>query len=161
MSAIPFGVVGAIAGHWIMARIFGFNGGNPILTITSIMGMMALSGVVVNDSLVLVDFMNQQLKKGHPINKVVRQAAERRFRPILLTSLTTFFGLLPLMFEDSPQAVWMIPMAVSLGWGIVFATFITLLLVPVLVLIFNDITKFLYRLYGVGYTSYEEDEPVL
>ena len=66
MSAIPFGVVGAIAGHWIMSRIFGFNGGNPILTITSIMGMMALSGVVVNDSLVLVDFMNQQLKKGHP-----------------------------------------------------------------------------------------------
>ena len=150
MTAIPFGVVGAIAGHWIMARIFGFNGGNPILTITSIMGMMALSGVVVNDSLVLVDYMNRQLKLGKPIGEVVRQAAERRFRPIILTSLTTFFGLLPLMFEDSPQAVWMIPMAVSLGWGIVFATFITLLLVPVLILMFNDVTQFFYRLYNIG-----------
>lgn len=161
MSAIPFGVVGAIAGHWIMARIFGFNGGNPILTITSIMGMMALSGVVVNDSLVLVDFMNQQLKKGHSINKVVRQAAERRFRPILLTSLTTFFGLLPLMFEDSPQAVWMIPMAVSLGWGIVFATFITLILVPVLILIFNDVSQFFYHLYGLDNSYLEETEPAI
>ncbi|MDG2170763.1 MAG: efflux RND transporter permease subunit [Opitutales bacterium] len=161
MSAIPFGVVGAIAGHWIMSRIFGFNGGNPILTITSIMGMMALSGVVVNDSLVLVDFMNQQLKKGHPINDVVRQAAERRFRPILLTSLTTFFGLLPLMFEDSPQAVWMIPMAVSLGWGIVFATFITLILVPVLILIFNDVSQLFYRLYGLDNSYQEEQEPMV
>jgi multidrug efflux pump subunit AcrB len=160
MSAIPFGVVGAIAGHWIMARVFGYNEGNPILTITSIMGMMALSGVVVNDSLVLVDFMNQQLKKGTPIEKVVRLAAERRFRPILLTSMTTFFGLLPLMFEDSPQAVWMIPMAVSLGWGIVFATFITLLLVPVMILIFNDVIQFLYRLYRIDFTNHEEEETI-
>lgn len=157
MSAIPFGVVGAIAGHWIMATLFGFNGGNPILTITSIMGMMALSGVVVNDSLVLVDYINQQLKKGNDINHVVRKAAERRFRPIILTSLTTFFGLMPLMFEDSPQAVWMIPMAISLGWGIVFATFITLLLVPALILMFNDIVESLRRLYGIK-ESVEEDE---
>jgi multidrug efflux pump subunit AcrB len=158
MSAIPFGVVGAIAGHWIMATLFGFNGGNPILTLTSIMGMMALSGVVVNDSLVLVDFMNQQLKKGMPIEEVVRLAAVRRFRPILLTSLTTFFGLMPLMFEDSPQAVWMIPMAISLGWGIVFATTITLLLVPVLILIFNDCSQFIYKLYGIDLTDQDEEE---
>ncbi|MDA0347811.1 MAG: efflux RND transporter permease subunit [Verrucomicrobia bacterium] len=158
MSAIPFGVVGGIAGHWIMASIFGFNNGNPVLTQTSIMGMMALCGVVVNDSLVLVDFMNQQLKKGIPIGEVVRRAGERRFRPILLTSLTTFFGLMPLMFEDSPQAVWMIPMAISLGWGIVFATTITLLLVPVLILIFNDFHQFMCKLYEIDPGAHKEEE---
>ena len=162
MSAIPFGVVGAIAGHWIMAILFGFNNGNPILTQTSIMGMMALSGVVVNDSLVMVDFMNQQLKKGIPIGEVVRLAGVRRFRPILLTSLTTFFGLMPLMFEDSPQAMWMIPMAVSLGWGIVFATSITLILVPVLILIFNDFQQLLFKLYAIDPHGFDtEDEEVL
>ena len=125
------------------------------------MGMMALSGVVVNDSLVLVDFMNQQLKKGMPIEEVVRLAAVRRFRPILLTSLTTFFGLMPLMFEDSPQAIWMIPMAISLGWGIVFATAITLLLVPVLILIFNDFNQLVYKLYGIDLAAHDgEDESI-
>jgi multidrug efflux pump subunit AcrB len=158
MSAIPFGVVGAIAGHWIMATLFGFNNGNPIITQTSIMGMMALSGVVINDSLVMVDFMNQQLKKGVSLEEVVRLAGVRRFRPILLTSLTTFFGLMPLMFEDSPQAAWMIPMAVSLGWGIVFATAITLLLVPALILIFNDFNQFLYKLYGIDIMAHDGED---
>jgi multidrug efflux pump subunit AcrB len=161
MSAIPFGVVGAIAGHWIMSDIFGFNNGSPVITQTSIMGMMALAGVVVNDSLVMVDFMNQQLKKGRPIEEVVRLAGVRRFRPILLTSLTTFFGLMPLMFEDSPQAAWMIPMAISLGWGIVFATAITLLLVPVLILIFNDFTQFMYKLYGIDLAAHDVEDTVV
>ncbi|MDA0347541.1 MAG: efflux RND transporter permease subunit [Verrucomicrobia bacterium] len=149
MSAIPFGVVGAIMGHYIMAKVFGFNGGDPIITQRSIFGMMALSGVVVNDSLVMVHFMNARLKEGMPLNEAVRLAGVKRFRPILLTSLTTFFGLAPLMFETSPQAVDLVPMVISLAWGIVFATAITLILIPVLVLVYNDIQKVFYKLYNI------------
>lgn len=149
MSAIPFGVVGAILGHWIMARFFGWNGGVPILTLQSIFGMMALSGVVVNDSLVMVHFMNRKVKEGMIIQEAVRLAGLRRFRPILLTSLTTFFGLGPLMFEDSPQAAFLVPMAISLAWGIAFATLITLILVPVLVLIYNDLKLVVLNYFGI------------
>jgi multidrug efflux pump subunit AcrB len=145
MSAIPFGVVGAIVGHYIMAKAFGFNNGIPIITQRSIFGMMALSGVVVNDSLVMVHFMNRKVKEGMELNDAVRLAGVKRFRPILLTSLTTFFGLAPLMFETSPQAVDLVPMVISLAWGIVFATAITLVLVPVLVLVYNDIQKAFYK----------------
>ncbi len=113
----------------------------------SLLGMMALSGVVVNDSLVMVDFINRQIKKGMKVIDAVRLAGVRRFRPILLTSLTTFFGLLPLMFDPSRQSAFLIPMAVSLGWGIVFATTITLLLVPTITLIFDDIRVGLCKLY--------------
>ena len=159
MSAIPFGVVGAILGHFLMARFFGFNNGDPIITQTSIFGMMALSGVVVNDSLVMVHYMNTRIKKGMPLGEAVRLAGVRRFRPILLTSLTTFFGLTPLMFEDSPQAAFLVPMAISLGWGIIFATAITLILVPVLVLVYNDLQQGFFKLYNINpRISEEEDE---
>ncbi len=162
MSAIPFGVVGAILGHFFMAKLFGFNNGTPIITQQSIFGMMALSGVVVNDSLVMVHFMNRKVKEGMSLNEAVRLAGVRRFRPILLTSLTTFFGLAPLMFEDSPQAAVLVPMAISLAWGIVFATAITLILVPVLVLVYNDLTQAFYRLYNIDPNAHrledEEDE---
>lgn len=161
MSAIPFGVVGAILGHWIMAVVFGWNDGDAIVTQTSIFGMMALSGVVVNDSLVMVHYMNSKTKEGMSLAEAVRMAGVRRFRPILLTSLTTFFGLLPLMFEDSPQAAFLVPMAISLGWGIVFATIVTLFLIPVLVLVYNDIQVALYKLYGVDHPHSEDEENII
>ena len=96
----------------------------------SIFGMLALAGVTVNDSLVMVDHVNKQLKKGMDLDQATRQAGKRRFRPILLTSLTTFLGLLPLMLERSLQAQFLIPMAISLGFGVIFATTITLYLIP-------------------------------
>lgn len=153
MSAIPFGIIGALLGHVIMNVILIDILGRSVspsatVTMLSILGMMALSGVVVNDSLVMVDFINRQRKKGLAIGDAVRLAGVRRFRPILLTSLTTFVGLAPLMLDSSSQAQFLIPMAISLGWGIVFATFITLLLVPVITLIFNDVKKGFIWVYG-------------
>lgn len=160
MSAIPFGVVGAIMGHYIMAYLFGWNSGEPRLFQSSIFGMMALSGVVVNDSLVMVHFMNRMVKEGMTLEEAVRVAGVRRFRPILLTSLTTFFGLAPLMFESHPTSSFLIPMAISLGWGIMFATLITLILVPVLVLIYDDLIQGFYKLYNIDpHASDEEDIP--
>jgi multidrug efflux pump subunit AcrB len=152
MSAIPFGIVGAILGHRIMDYTYGFIGAanNPAETITmlSLLGILALSGVVVNDSLVMVDFINQKVKAGMALPEAVRLAGVKRFRPILLTSLTTFVGLLPLMFEDSAQAQFLIPMAISLGWGVLFATFITLMLIPTVTLVFDDIRKFFAWVYN-------------
>lgn len=122
MSVIPFGTVGAFVGHWLM--------GVP-LTIFSVLGILALVGVVVNDSLVLVDFINQQRNKGIQTLQAILTAGNDRFRPVMLTSLTTFFGLVPLLFEQSTQAQFLIPMAISLAFGILIATFVTLLLVPI------------------------------
>ncbi|WP_143872627.1 efflux RND transporter permease subunit [Catenovulum sediminis] len=122
MSVIPFGAIGAMIGHWIMGMD---------LTIMSVLGLLALLGVVVNDSLVLVDYIGKMRKAGEDVYSAVLTAGAARFRPVLLTSLTTFIGLMPLLFEKSTQAQFLIPMAVSLGFGIIFATFITLLLVPV------------------------------
>ncbi len=122
MSVIPFGMIGAVVGHWIMGMD---------LTIMSLLGMLALIGVVVNDSLVLVDFINKKRTEGGDLIEAVKLAGASRFRPVMLTSLTTFIGLMPLLFEKATQAQFLIPMAVSLGFGIIFATFITLLLVPV------------------------------
>ncbi len=133
MLTIPFGMVGAVIGHWIM----GMN-----LTMLSLMGILALSGVVVNDSLVLVDFINKKRQKGIEMFTAVYMAGGRRFRPVLLTSLTTFAGLMPLLFEESTQAQFLIPMAVSLGFGILFATAITLILVPINYLILEDLRNY-------------------
>ncbi|MEW6995120.1 efflux RND transporter permease subunit [Colwelliaceae bacterium MEBiC 14330] len=138
MSVIPFGMVGAVMGHWIM----GLD-----LTLLSFMGILALSGVVVNDSLVLVDYVNQRRLAGLSIKKAVYEAGGRRFRAVLLTSLTTFAGLIPLLFEQSTQAQFLIPMAVSLGFGIIFATLITLFIVPMNYLILEDIKAY-FRQYG-------------
>lgn len=136
MIAIPFGIIGAVLGHMIM----GYN-----LSIMSMMGMVALTGVVVNDSLVLVDFANKQQQKGNSPAQAIHAAGVRRFRPVLLTTLTTFGGLAPMIFETSRQARFMIPMALSLGFGIVFATAITLALVPCLYLIIEDIKRIAAR----------------
>mgnify|MGYP003111928953 FL=1 len=132
MSVIPFGAIGAIIGHWIMGMD---------LTIMSLLGLMALIGVVVNDSLVLVDFINTKVKAGIKAYDAVLIAAQSRFRPVMLTSLTTFIGLMPLLFEKATQAQFLIPMAVSLGFGIIFATFITLILVPVNYLLVEDMKR--------------------
>ncbi|MBO1256099.1 efflux RND transporter permease subunit [Alteromonas sp. 5E99-2] len=130
MSIIPFGILGAVMGHWIMGMS---------LSIMSLLGMLALVGIVVNDSLVLVDFINKKRSEGHSIMEGVLNAGAARVRPVMLTSLTTFFGLMPLLFEKSTQAQFLIPMAVSLGFGIIFATLITLVLVPVNYLIMDRI----------------------
>ena len=137
MSAIPFGIVGAIVGHVVMGYVNAQGGPYP-LSILSLFGMLALSGVVVNDSLVMVDFINRRRKEGIPLHAAVAEAGGARFRAILLTSLTTVAGLGPLLFEKSRQAQFLIPMGISLSWGVAFATFITLLLVPALYLIFED-----------------------
>lgn len=130
MSAIPFGLIGAVWGHVVLAMD---------LAILSMFGIVALTGVVVNDSLVMVDFINRSFRKGIPLVKAIREAGSSRFRPILLTSLTTFAGLTPLLLEKSLQAKFLIPMAISLGFGVLFATFITLILVPSLYAIQEDI----------------------
>ncbi|MDH4319475.1 MAG: efflux RND transporter permease subunit, partial [Desulfobulbaceae bacterium] len=132
MISIPFGIVGAIFGHLIM----GFN-----LSMLSIFGIVALSGVVVNDSLLLIDYINHSRRKGASLNDAVRKAGIRRFRPILLTSLTTFFGLMPMILEKSVQAKFLIPMAISLGFGIIYATLITLLLIPSIYMVAEDIRR--------------------
>jgi multidrug efflux pump subunit AcrB len=132
MLIIPFSVVGAIGFHVIRG---------DMLSIMSILGILALIGVVVNDSLVLVDYVNRHRKAGFSLLRAVCYAGVARFRPILLTSLTTIGGLTPLLLEKSRQAQWLIPMAVSLAGGIAFATFLTLFLVPMIYLIFEDIGK--------------------
>ena len=129
LVAIPFGIVGAVLGHiWL-----GYD-----LSLVSLMGVIALSGVVINDSLIMIDYANRR-RREHSAFEAISQAGLRRFRPILLTTLTTFGGLMPLIFEDSLQAQYIIPMAISLGFGILFATAIILVLVPCLYLILEDI----------------------
>jgi multidrug efflux pump subunit AcrB len=137
MSVIPFGLVGAIVGHLLLGHA---------VSVLSLCGIIALSGVVVNDSLIMVDFVNRARREGYNIKEAVIQAGSQRFRAIILTSLTTFMGLMPIVFEKSLQAQIVIPMAISLAFGILFATVITLLLVPSLYLILDDVKKLLRRL---------------
>ena len=134
MAAIPFGMIGAVLGHIIM----GYN-----LSLLSMFGLVALSGVVVNDSLLLIDKANRNRREGMGIREAIMAAGLRRFRPILLTSLTTFFGLMPMILETSMQAKFLIPMAISLGFGILFGTGIILLLIPALYMILEDIRHLL------------------
>ena len=138
MSAIPFGIIGAVGGHMLM----GID-----LAILSVFGMVALTGVVVNDSLVLVDFINRAYRSGTPLQQAIREGGEKRFRPILLTSLTTFAGLTPLLLEKSMQAQFLIPMAVSLAFGILFSTGIILIFVPVGYNILEDVKALLRRIF--------------
>ena len=119
------------------------------LTILSMFGLVALSGVVINDSLVMVDFINRARARGLGLEAAIREAGGVRFRPILLTSLTTFAGLTPLLFEKSLQAQFLIPMATSLGFGVIFGTFIILVLVPVSYMILEDLRASIYHLFGV------------
>jgi len=129
MTAIPFGVVGAIIGHIIL----GFD-----LSLISFMGVIALSGVVVNDALIMIDFANRN-RGDHTAFEAIHMAGLRRFRPIILTTLTTFGGLTPIILETSRQSAYLVPMAISLGFGIVFATTIILVLIPCLYMILEDL----------------------
>ena len=129
MGVIPFGIIGAVVGHIVLDISF---------SMMSFFGVIALSGVVVNDSLLMVDFINSALARGERLLDAVVNSGCMRFRAILLTSLTTFFGLLPMLMEDSVQAQFVIPMAVSLGFGIIFATVITLILIPCMYMALED-----------------------
>jgi len=129
MGVIPFGIIGAVVGHIVLDISF---------SMMSFFGVIALSGVVVNDSLIMVDFINSALARGERLLDAVVNSGCMRFRAILLTSLTTFFGLLPMLMEDSVQAQFVIPMAVSLGFGIIFATVITLILIPCMYMALED-----------------------
>ena len=139
LLAVPFGVIGALLGHLIMDITPNF---------LSVFGMLALAGVVVNDSLVMVDFVNRKRRAGMPLLDAALAAGARRFRPIILTSLTTFAGLVPLLLDQSLQAQFLIPMAVSLGFGILFATGITLFLIPCALLVADDIGRLLRKMLG-------------
>ena len=132
MTSIPFGVVGAILGHWLNDLALG---------VLSLNGIIALSGVVVNDSLLLVSRYNDLRQEGLPVREAIQTACTSRLRAVLLTSFTTYFGLVPLLSETSMQAQFLIPAAVSLGYGILFATMITLILIPVLLEIQHDIAQ--------------------
>jgi multidrug efflux pump subunit AcrB len=130
MMAIPFGLIGAVLGHLVMGMEF---------TIVSIFGIVALSGIVVNDSLILIDFINRAVRSGVDIETAVVQSGKARFRPVLLTSITTIAGLLPILLETSFQAQFLIPMAISICFGLLVATCLTLLYVPALYLIVRDV----------------------
>lgn len=132
MSVIPFGIIGAVIGHMVMGMA---------ISMMSIFGIIALSGVVVNDSLIMVDFVNRARENGESVYEAVIGAGSMRFRAIMLTSLTTFFGILPMLLETSVQAQIVIPMAVSLGFGIIFATVITLILIPCLYVMLEDLNR--------------------
>ncbi|MEN8772271.1 MAG: efflux RND transporter permease subunit [Akkermansiaceae bacterium] len=152
LLAVPFGVIGAYAGHVIL---------DITPSYLSVFGIMALTGVVVNDSLVLVDFINQKRREGMDIHEAVRISGVRRFRPIFLTSITTFAGLMPLMFDRAIHAQFLKPMAVSLGFGILFATAITLLLIPTAYLALEDFKSLfrpLWRWYSKPFKDEEEAE---
>lgn len=139
MTAIPFGIVGAIWGHFLLGAD---------LTFISMFGIVALTGVVVNDSVVLMDYLNTHKNDGKPVFESCLIAIRRRFRPILLTTLTTSLGLLPILLETSMQAKFLIPMVISLSTGILFVTVIVLVLVPVLVIVINDfecLSKYIAR----------------
>jgi multidrug efflux pump subunit AcrB len=132
LSAIPFGIIGAVIGHIIM----GYD-----ISLISKMGFVALSGVVLNASLIMVDYANKLRSQSNRTTAydAIKQAGLRRFRPIILTTLTTFGGLSPILLETSLQAQYLIPMAISLGFGIVFSTAIILILVPCLYMMLEDI----------------------
>lgn len=132
MVVVPFGIAGAVLGHLITFQT---------LSLLSMLGIIALSGVVVNDSLVLVDYINRRRLHGMSRMDAVREAGMVRFRPIILTSLTTFMGLVPILLERSLQAQFLIPMATSLGFGVLFATFITLLMVPAIYMMMEDLSN--------------------
>ncbi|WP_104202288.1 efflux RND transporter permease subunit [Billgrantia saliphila] len=148
MAAIPFGIIGAMAGHAIM----GYG-----LSVISLMGMLALSGVVINDALVLIDYANRRRREGLGAREAIVAAATRRLRPIMMTTLTTFLGLAPMIFETSRQARFMIPLAISLGFGLLFATLILLVLVPCLYLMLEGLRE---RLRPAQPASFSSREPI-
>jgi multidrug efflux pump subunit AcrB len=149
-TALPFGYMGAVLGH----MFFGMN-----ISIYSIMGILAAFGVVINDNLVLMDYIGRLRKQGYDTIRAVETAAEERFRAIFLTSFTTFIGLVPLMMETSVQAQFLKPTVISLAFGVLFATVITLFLVPMLYISFSNARKHMYRWAGKQVPTYEAAAP--
>ena len=145
MSVIPFGLVGAIVGHVLTGQV---------LTSLSMFGMLALIGVMVNDSLVLVDYINKCRARGMEVFEAVSHAAGIRFRPVILTSITTFAGLMPILLDKSQQAKWLKPMATSLGFGIVFATIVTLIIVPVIYISGRNFKIRSKQIFNSGWTGW-------
>jgi multidrug efflux pump subunit AcrB len=148
LIAVPFGVQGAIVGHWIM----GYD-----LTIMSAIGLVALNGIVVNDSLVLVDFINNRVRQGTSHFESSVAGSKLRMRAIVLNTVTAVVGMTPLMFETSFQAKFLIPLAITLTWGLIFATVLTLVVVPAINMVFFDIA----RLLGSAEEPSHGDEPEL
>jgi multidrug efflux pump subunit AcrB len=130
MAVIPFGFTGALWGHALMGLQ---------LTLFSVFGLVALTGVVVNDSIVLVDFINTQIKKGVPLQQALIESGQRRFRPVILTSMTTVAGLFPILTETSLQAQMLIPMANSLCFGLMYSTVLVLFIVPAFYTIYGEL----------------------
>ncbi|MEE8291640.1 MAG: efflux RND transporter permease subunit, partial [Candidatus Tectomicrobia bacterium] len=147
MSIIPFGLIGAVLGHFIMGHD---------LTMMSMFGLIALSGVVVNDALVLLDFINRAVRRGDPIFDAVLAGGQARFRAIILTSVTTVAGLLPILAEKSFQAQFLIPMAISISFGLMGATLLTLFLVPALYLLLHDVRRILRWLWTGRWSELDE-----
>jgi multidrug efflux pump subunit AcrB len=129
MTAIPLALTGAVVGHWVMGVEIGAM---------SLLAFFALSGVIINDSIVLVTFLHRELQAGKALADALRDAALSRFRAVLLTSLTTIAGLSPLMFENFSLAMYMVPIAVTLCFGLAFGTVLVLLVVPALVLVIEQ-----------------------
>jgi multidrug efflux pump subunit AcrB len=148
MSVIPFGLIGALAGHLLMG---------VDLTMMSLFGLVALSGVVVNDSLVLLDFVNRSRAQGMPIIPAIIAGGQARFRAIMLTTLTTVAGLLPILLEKSFQAQFLVPMAISISFGLMGATLLVLVLVPALYLLVHDLRRILHWLWHGSW--FLPDEP--
>ena len=149
MSVIPFGMIGALVGHFIL----GIS-----MSVLSLCGIVALAGVVVNDSLILVDFVNRARRKGFSLMESAIDSGCYRFRAIILTSMTTFVGLVPILLEKSLQAKIVIPMATSLAFGILFSTVVTLILVPVLYIILDDVKQLTRRIFNWWWQPKKEDD---
>jgi len=149
---IPFTFVGIAWGHFVQGYI---------ISMLSIFGMIALMGIVVNDSLVLVNTMNRNLKTGMKFKEALYEAGLSRFRPVLLTSLTTIAGLGPLIFESSHQAQFLSPMAISVAYGLLFGTLLTLLMLPSILVVFNNLKVFVYGLLNKENVTAETVEPAV
>jgi len=150
MFTIPFGIIGSIWGHLLL----GYD-----LSIMSIFGMVALTGVVVNDAIVLIERVNENFAEGLPFFEAIRMGGVRRFRAIFLTSLSTVGGLAPMIMETNMQAKFLIPMALSLASGVAFATVLTLVLIPSLLVILNDFRRLVFRYKDGRWPTREEVEP--
>jgi multidrug efflux pump subunit AcrB len=150
LLTVPFGFMGAIFGH----LLFGYD-----VSFMSMMGMVTLSGVVVNDTIVLIDCVNEYVSRGEPFMNAVRLAGARRFRSIFLTSVSTVLGVMPLVLERDIQAIFLIPMAISISAGVAFATMITLILTPCALVILNDLRRVTRRLLHGEWPTREEVEP--
>lgn len=150
MTTIPFGLIGGVIGHLLFGKI---------LSIMSLFGMVALAGIVVNDAIVLIEGVNLRLENGMPFFEALVEGGKRRFRAIMLTTLTTFSGLMPLILERSMQAQFLIPMAISIAFGVLFATILTLVFIPCLLAILNDLRRIKHYLWHLEMPTREQVEP--